>query len=213
MNIKIDQNLTDKHPFVKLASLTAKVKFQNLNIDLKNELQLFATEFLSTHKIEDIAQSPAINDTRKAYRAFGKQPARYRVSSEALLRRIVQGKGLYFINNIVDVNNLVSVKSKHAVCCFDADKIQGEVSFKIAESGAVYQGIGKGVLNIENLPVFADDLGAFGSPTSDSQRTMVTDKTENILFVIVSFSETDNLEFELKEAQVLLERYCQAEII
>ena len=55
-----------------------------------------------------LAQIPNLDESRKAYKAFGKDPGRFRVSSEALYRRVRQGKDLYRINTVVDANNHVA---------------------------------------------------------------------------------------------------------
>jgi DNA/RNA-binding domain of Phe-tRNA-synthetase-like protein len=212
MNITIDKSILELQPNTKLAIIEASVKFSKRSNELKSEMEDFANSFRSQHKIEDIAKIQEIADTRKAYRSLGKEPARYRVSSESLLRRIVQAKSLYYINNIVDCNNYISIKTGHAVCCFDKSKVQGNVSFKIAAQGTTYKGIGKDELNIEYLPVFTDINGAFGSPTSDSQRTMITENTKDIIFVIVNFSKIQHLHEHIQMAENYLVKYCDAQI-
>ncbi|TKG88895.1 hypothetical protein EYV94_26525 [Puteibacter caeruleilacunae] len=212
MHITISNSIKEKWNNTVLGVITADVEYQKANVLLKEQLDLLEASIKESIIIEDIAKMQAISNTRAAYRAFGKEPARYRVSSEALTRRIVQGKGLYYINNIVDTNNLVSIKSGYALCCFDMDKIDGDVEFTIAKPGSSYKGIGKGELNIEFLPVFRDSIGYFGSPTSDSQRTMITNTTKRLLFVIVSFSGEADLQDQLTHAKESLETYCSANI-
>ncbi len=212
MTITIAPSIKEKWPQTALGVIEARVEYAPENSALKTEMQQLEKELAATLQLEEIAALPAIADTRAAYRAFGKEPARYRVSSEALIRRIVQKKGLYYINNIVDTNNLVSIRTQHALCCFDKAKIEGNIAFQIAGAGESYQGIGKGNLNIEFLPVFADTQGSFGSPTSDSQRTMITPQTEEIFFIIVSFSGATQLQQHLDDATLQLTRYCNATI-
>jgi DNA/RNA-binding domain of Phe-tRNA-synthetase-like protein len=154
--------------------------------------------------------SPQIRATRAAYKALGKDPARYRGSAEALLRRIIAGKGLPKINVVVDAINLLSVESRLPVCLFDLAQVSGEVAFRAGRAGETYKGIGKYALNLEGLPVFSDDLGPFGSPTSDSERTMVTAETRRILLVVISFGGAENLERWGARARELLERYAAA---
>ncbi len=67
------------------------------------------------HEVKDIASFYNIEASRKAYRACGKDPTRYRLSSESLLRRVLKGKGLYKVNNIVDINNLLSLKYHYSI--------------------------------------------------------------------------------------------------
>ncbi|MCT4615612.1 MAG: phenylalanine--tRNA ligase beta subunit-related protein [Marinifilaceae bacterium] len=213
MEIEISNNLKELYSTINLAVVEADVTIQPSKQDFIAEFNKYADEFKAKNKIEDIAKIPAIYNTRLAYKAFGKQPARYRVSSEAMLRRIVQGKGLYYINNIVDVNNYVSVKTGYGICCFDKEKIIGDnIEFCLSPEGESYKGIGKNDINISKLPVFKDSLGYFGSPTSDSQRTMITNDTKSILFVIVSFSEKTSLGNALNLSLACLEKFANANI-
>ncbi len=136
-----------------------------------------------------VSEIPNVRESRTAYKAFGKDPSRYRVSSEALIRRIAQGKGLYEVNTVVDANNLISVESGFSVGSYDAAKIGGELVFRVGKEGEMYKGIGKEQIKIEGLPVLADSEGAVGSSTSDSERAMITENTKEVLTLIYSFSD------------------------
>ena len=123
------------------------------------------------------------------------------------MRRIVKGNELYRINNIVDLVNLVSLKSGMSIGGYDAEKIDGRIIFDIGRKDEPYDAIGRGDLNIEFLPVFRDSVSPFGSPTSDSVRTSVTDKTKIFLMIVVGFSGEVNT-FETVELAVnLLRKY------
>ncbi len=161
---------------------------------LTADLRACEEEILHLAEPTAVLAAPEIRATRGAYKALGKDPARYRGSAEALLRRIVAGKGLPRINAVVDIINLVSVESRMPLGLYDLEKVSGEVAFRAGRAGETYKGIGKYDLNLEGLPVFCDDVGPFGSPTSDSERTMVTLETCRILAVIVSFSGENDLD-------------------
>ena len=156
------------------------------------------------------SEVPQIAAARRAYRAFGKDPARYRVSSEALMRRLIKDQGIYRINTVVDTNNLISLRTGHSVGAFTADGIRPPVVFRRADAGETYEGIGRGPLNLEGLPVFADAEGPFGSPTSDSERTKVTLETQSLFLVIVAFGQDPELEATLAWAAEKLAAYCGA---
>jgi len=179
---------------------------EGLLTEIKEHLEIIQR----TLNIDDISKIAAIEASRKAYKACGKDPARYRLSAEALLRRVVSGKGLYQINNVVDQLNLVSVISGISIGGYDVDKIQGDIGFGIGHADEPYQGIGKGELNIENLPVFRDELGAFGTPTSDSERTQVSSDTKHFLMILIDFGRSDELETAKILAVRLLKEYCSA---
>lgn len=151
---------------------------------------------------------PGIRGSRAAYKAFGRNPGRYRVSSEALLRRVRRGDELYHINSVVDVNNLISVTSGLSVGSYDTDKIQGNITFRKATEGEGYTGIGKELLNMENMLVLADEQGIFGSSMSDSTRAMVTESTTKVLTVIYCFEKEIDLEKLLNEAEQAFVRFA-----
>ena len=84
------------------------------------------------------------------------------------------------------------------------------VEFTLGSKKDHYDAIGRGPLNIENLPVFSDQKGKFGSPTSDSERVKITEKTKSLSMNIVSFSGRDNLEKTLEELEDHLKTFANA---
>ena len=153
---------------------------------------------------------PGVRGSRAAYKAFGRNPGRYRVSSESLLRRVRRGDELYHINSVVDVNNLVAVESGLSVGSYDLSHIQGSISFRKAEAGEGYTGIGKEFLDMENMLVLADGQGIFGSSMSDSTRAMVTESTTDVLVVIYCFEDEIDLNALLQKAQAAFIQYAGA---
>ena len=213
LDIKISDKLKSKWNNIVIGSIQAEIKVKPSGLELMEKLDFACNNFSNNHKVEDISQLKPINDSRKAYKAFGKDPARYRLSSEALLRRIVKEKGIYKINNIVDLNNLLSITSYYSICAFDISKLQAPIEFTIGTKEDEYYGIGRGLLNIENLPVFEDEKGKFGSPTSDSERVKITNETTSISMNIMSFSGIADIEFQLNQLKEYLIRFAEAKNI
>ena len=120
---------------------------------------------------------------------------------------------LYYVNNIVDINNLISLHTCYSVGTYDLDKINGNITFTVGKENERYEGIGRGSINLENLPVFEDVEGKFGSTTSDSVRAMISDDTTHILMNIIAFEEDKYLKEYILHAKQLLEKYAQATII
>jgi len=193
-----------------LGCIEADVNVDESSIELLAEMNIRIQQIGESLSIESISKIPAISASRKAYKACGKDPVRYRLSAEALLRRVVSGKGLYHINNVVDQLNLVSITTGFSIGGYDADQIQGNIVFGIGKSDEPYSGIGRGELNIENLPVFRDEVGAFGTPTSDSMRTEVKEQTRRFLMILVDFNGDQLLDESLQLAERLLKNYCNA---
>jgi len=211
VKVQIDTGLKKKCPRAALGCLTARVRAGPSPEALLDEIKARALEIERLPFPRGVLESPQIEITRRAYKALGKDPARYRGSAEALLRRVVAGKGLPQINAVVDIINLVSVESRLPVGLYDAAHVQGEVVFRAGRAGETYKGIGKYDLNLEGLPLFADDQGPHGSATSDSERTMVTSKTEGILAVIVSFGGTEGLGRWTERLSTLLSQYASGQ--
>lgn len=213
MNIHIDSAYTDKLPDFKIAVIKAKVKSMPSTDALKGEMTDLFKHLATTAKVEDISKYPEITAGRAAYRAFGKDPTRYRLSAEKLQRRIIKGEGLDFINNIVDLSNLISLKYRCPVGTFDFHKIKGNVVLRAGAPGEVYFSLGSQELNLEGLPIFADAEGPFGSTTSDSARTSVDEDSEVILLTIFGFENQFDFQGAITFASRLIVDYCQGEIL
>lgn len=216
MRVTIDEGLKAKCSRAALSCVTARVEALASPVALIEEMQARVAEVLKLPAPRAVLESPQITATRAAYKALGKDPARYRGSAEALLRRVIAGKGLPQINAVVDVINLVSVESRLPVGLYDLAHVSGEIVFRAGRAGETYKGIGKYDLNLEGLPVFCDALGPHGSPTSDSERTMVTSETKQVLAVIISFGGKDGLERWAQRMVELFQRYapaCECDVV
>jgi DNA/RNA-binding domain of Phe-tRNA-synthetase-like protein len=206
--ISISPEVKSKCPQLQLGCIQCNLIVTNEYPTLLELIQRELTDLQNQLSVEDISKIPSIQSSRIGYKSLGKDPARYRLSAEALLRRVVKGKGLYQVNNVVDLLNLTSVKSGFSIGGYDAEKIEGDVQLSIGKANEPYEAIGRGDLNIEFLPTFRDQKGPFGSPTSDSVRTMVTPKTQQFLMPIFNFGGHENLEEVMGDAISLLEKYA-----
>lgn len=127
---------------------------------------------------------PGLKPVRDLYRSLGIDPTKTRPSSEALLRRVLQGKALYRVNALVDAVNLCSLKMLVPFGVYDRSRVAGSVALRLGARGESYEGIGRGRIQVEGRPVLADREGAFGNPTADSLRTSVTPATARALVVL-----------------------------
>jgi len=121
---------------------------------------------------------------RSMYKRVGLDPTKHRPSSEALLRRLKKGEPLPRVNSLVDVINWCSVESQLPFGLYDAARIAGPVVLRIGRSGESYPGIRKDEVHVEGRLVLSDNLGPFGNPSSDSERTKVTEATTEALVVV-----------------------------
>ena len=151
--------------------------------ELKAMLNGLAEEFARKYKDEPLGEIAAVQKVRAIFHRAGLDPTRYRPSSESLLRRAVKGKGLYFINSVVDLINYFSLKMLWPMGLYDADKLKPPITWRIGKDGETYTGIGRDPLNLAHFPLLVDEEGPFGSPISDSMRTRVTDECTRILWI------------------------------
>ena len=154
-----------------------------------------------------------IKISRDSYVKLGRDPDRYNLSAEALLKRIKSGKEIYQINNLVDIINYLSIKYFYPIGVYDIDKISGEVIFDIGDQGEEFESLAKGNFSIHHLPVFRDSVSCFGSPTSDSKRTSITLSTKNALIIIISFSGKPEMLNAVNKCIELIDEYAEAKNI
>ena len=212
INIKIDEKLSGKVN-VHIAYIEAKVKTKESDKELLDLINKKCEEIKETIRFDEVIKLKNILSSRNAYKKLGKDPSRYRLSSESLVKRVVKGNDLYYVNNIVDINNLISLHTCYSVGTYDLDKVKGSITFTVGEENERYEGIGRGSINLENLPVFEDEAGKFGSSTSDSVRAMIENNTTHILMNIIAFEEDENLENYIEYAKELLMKFADATII
>lgn len=210
IEIAVSPEFRLKWPSIELGCLECNLVVSLQNETLWKKIDESCLDIDSSLKVEEICEIPAISLTRKAYKALGKDPARYRPSAEALIRRLVKGYGIYRVNNVVDILNLVSMVTGFSIGGYDFEKIQPPVFLSVGKNDDIYEGIGRGELNIEGLPVLRDQLGAFGSPTSDSNRTSVDINTQKFLLVIFGFGDYSSIPAAIQFAEKLIVEFASA---
>lgn len=211
MKIIVSEEIKNACPSFCGAALKATVENASYSAELWAEINRFIKEYRSTYTTDSIKDMPSIQATRQAYKKCGKDPSRYRPSGEALCRRILKGMDLYQIDSMVDLVNLASIAYGYSIGGFDRDKIQGEtLTLGIGKANEPYEGIGRGPLNIEGLPVYRDEVGGVGTPTSDNERTKMDLNTTHFLGIVNGYD--GNKKQVLACAvymQELVKRFCK----
>lgn len=202
LNVNISPEVAAAAPDLQVVVVEAVVANPPTPDALWNEIQLAAGEIRAAMPMDQVNKRPAIAATRAAYKALGKEPNRYRPSAEALCRRCVKGMELYRTLAIIDLINLVSIKTGHSIGGFDRDAIVGDdLTLGVGREGEPYEAIGRGQLNIACLPVFRDAVGGVGTPTSDNDRTKLSEDTRRLLMTINCYAP-----HEVDETVALTER-------
>ena len=214
MNFEFDPIIIEKAPDYQLIAVEADVESPETDDNLWREITSFAESYRACHEMPDVNKRPGIAGTREAYKAFGKEPNRYRPSTEALCRRFVKRLDLYRSLALIDLVNLLSVSCGHSIGGFDADKIEGDtLTLGVGHEGEPYQAIGRGELNIACLPVWRDATGGIGTPTSDNERTKMSAATRHLLLTINVYRPDMADEDIMTLTTRLLEQYADAKNI
>ncbi len=211
IEIAFDHRILQACPLLKIGLVRATVVNDPTCDELWAEIEREASVIRNKFELLEINRRPAIAATRRLYKTLGKDPGRYRVASEALSRRIIRGLGLYRLTTLVDVVNLVSIKSGYAISGLDADRIVGNrLTMGVGEAGEEYHGIGRGLLNIEGLPVYRDEQGGIATPTSDEERTKFTEATRTAQININGFGPEMPMDEAVEWMKALLVKYAHA---
>jgi DNA/RNA-binding domain of Phe-tRNA-synthetase-like protein len=151
---------------------------------LAAEIEAYGRELRTRYAATPSAEVPGAADARALYKSLGIDPTKTRPSNEALLRRVLKGEALYRVNTLVDALNLCSLRFQLPFGLYDLAHVEPPVVLRRGAANEAYEGIRKGPVNVEGRPVLADARGAFGNPTSDSARTMITLEARNALVTI-----------------------------
>lgn len=203
-------------PSVRLGQLEAgSLRVEPVAGALAEEVESVTGALAKSLTVESVAELDAVRAVRAMFRAWGLDPSKYRPSAEALLRRLAQGKGLYRISNAVDIVNLGQLETGWPYGLYDRARVEPPVTLRLGERGETYEGIGRRVWHLDRRPVLADRQGPFGSPISDSTRTMVTPETRSLLAVIFAPASASDSAIERALARLAerLERWAEAKQI
>jgi len=185
MRVIVSEEIAQVCPVFVGACLDAQVVNSTYSEPLWQDIHQLEERLRQELTTESVKELPSIAATRAIYKRCGKDPSRYRPASEQLIRRMLQGKELYQIDTLVDLINLASIAYGYSIGGFDADKFVGDtLTLGIGRAGEPYEGIGRGMLNIEGLPVYRDAQGGVGTPTSDHERTKITLQTTHLVVLI-----------------------------
>ena len=210
MEVIVSQEIGTVCPEFVGACIEAQVVNTPYCEPLWQEIEQLGARFRQELTPETLKDLTSISATRRIYKACGKDPSRYRPASEALIRRMLQGKELYQRDTLVDLVNLASIAYGYSIGGFDADKFVGDtLTLGIGREDEPYEGIGRGPLNIAGLPVYRDAIGGVGTPTSDNERTKMTLSTTHLVVLVNGYDgDRERVMANARYIQELVERFA-----
>jgi DNA/RNA-binding domain of Phe-tRNA-synthetase-like protein len=213
VELSVSPEIKKLFPETLYGIICCEVQNTSFNPELWVEINSIEENIKQKYSLDSIREQVNISTTREAYKAFGGDPNRYRPSADSLYRRIVKGNGLYQISTLVDVINMISLKTGYSIGGFDLEKVEGALKVGIGQKNEAYEGIGRGELNIEGIQVIRDEKGPIGTPTSDHVRTSVQIDTRLFYMHINAYSGLKNLEQSITFAEESLSKFVLAKNI
>ena len=213
IQVKVSSEIEQVCPRFAGAVVEAQVVNTTFCQPLWDEIHELGERYRATLTTESLKEMTSIAATRRVYKACGKDPSRYRPASEALIRRMLQGKELYQIDTLVDLINLASIAFGYSIGGFDASKFVGDtLTLGVGREGEPYEGIGRGLINIAGLPVYRDAEGGVGTPTSDHERTKIQLSTTHFVVLINGYDgDRERVMQNARYIQDLLRRHAQSD--
>ncbi len=212
MKLQICKDLLEVLPNFSVSAYTFSLLEKNdqnyLSEDISCYFDVLAKDYQNKFNIENVVNIDKIKITRDGYKKLGKDPSHTRPACEALLRRILKYGSIYRLGDVIDVGNILSLELLKSVCVVDLDKIVGDVKIRIGTKDDEYYGINRGKINVDKIPLYTDDLGGFGNPTSDTLRTAITFDTKNVLVMLINFSDL-NKEHDEEKLENILNKYLK----
>ncbi len=215
MRIGIDQSLKRDYEGLAVHEITIEdltVRRETLELDeFKEDI---ARKIRSTYDVESLKDVETIRKYRDFFWRLGIDPTKIRPASEALIRRILQGKDIPKINAAVDAYNLVSIETHIGIGAFDEGLLRGQLNMRMAEEGEEFLGIGMKepkVMRGQEIVISDEEELVAIYPYRDSDSTKITNNTDTIYILSCG---VPGIEIEqLREASLLtkeyLEKFCR----
>lgn len=210
----IDAMVKKRYPSVSIGiALIRGAEIQKVNNQLETEKKEFLTS-LAGLTTDQLGLYPEIISYRKLYKEMGIDWHSRRPSPEALLRRVALGKGLYTINTCVDAYNLVVMNHRISVGAFDYDHVKFPTVLRYAGEGdeILLLGDTEATKYTSKELAYYDKEGGYNIDFNfrDAQRTMVTEKTQNVWINVDGIYDItpEQVEQSLRESVEKIVAYC-----
>lgn len=215
MHLLVDAGLQDRFPgldahLVEVCDLHVVERSEPLD----GFVPILLREFRGHLVLETLKDEPILRAYRDFYWRVGIDPTKIRPASEALLRRVLQGKELPRINTLVDAYNLASMKTRISIAAFDAAHLQGDLRMRLAREGEEFLGIGmEKPAVLTGVEVVCEDDNGLSAiyPYRDAHRTRITTATTDTVFMTcgVPGIPREALVDAAETTKEFVERYCR----
>lgn len=184
MKVLIDESIKQLTSQCRLGYLVIRnVTVQGTPPSLAQEFYQLQAEVAKRYNLTDMMNVPRLAGVQSVYRKPEIVALSRNADAEALVRRVLQYKGVSFVNSAIDVNHYCSMKFLLPFGIYDLDQVQGDVIYRLAPEMEYTDMAGQHIAT-EGLPFLADQMGALGTERAAARRTAVTLATRNVLCVV-----------------------------
>lgn len=218
MRLTVDHAIRSEYQ--GLAAILFAIKGVRVEESL-DDLEHFKSEalqrFRSTLSLETLKDVPALRTYRDFFWRVGIDPTKTRPASEALLRRVLQGKDIPRINTLVDAYNIASMETHVPLAVFDAAKLQGDMVMRMAVAGEKFHGIGmtaEETLTGKEVVVQDDQMLIAIYPYRDADFSKVMTETTDVSIMVcgVPGIELSRLDEARKLSANYITRFCGGKV-
>ena len=163
---------------------------------------------------EAIQTDPILNGFRALHDAIGRSNRKNVASPESLLKLVLQTGGLPQVNLLVDIYNLVSVKTRLSLGAHDLRAINGNVQLRLTDGSETFWPMGSDKPKIVSPGEYAyiDDAHNVlcRLEVRQCERTKISLDTTNGFFIVQGNPTTpaDSLHEAANELLTLIKRFC-----
>ena len=214
MKLLIEDDVKERYPdLIVLLTRIDGVKVLEGSEELEEFKEEVYRRIREKHRLETLKDEPILRAYRDFFWKLGIDPTKIRPSAEALLRRILGGRGIPKINTLVDSYNLASAESCIALAAFDVEKIEGDLVMRFARSGETFLGIGmREPKTLRGGEVVISDSKRLVAiyPYRDADYSKVTLETKSIYLMVCGVPKIPLKELERAEslAKEYVMRFC-----
>jgi len=193
MLLEIEPNLRNRFPGLQvIVEYVDGVRVGESGVELQAFKDRLCAEVKRKYSLESLKDVSIFRSYRDFFWKVGIDPTKIRPAAEALVRRILAGKTIPMINNVVDSYNLASISTEIALAAFNRDELRGGLLMRFAERGERFRGIGMNEpmkLNGREVVISDDEKLVAVYPYRDADRSKVSAATRNLLILVCGVPE------------------------
>ena len=217
MMLEIEPSLRQRFPGLQvIVEYVDGVRVEGSGRELQGFKDIVCGDVKRKYSLETLKDVSAFRSYRDFFWNAGIDPTKIRPAAEALVRRILAGKPIPLINNVVDSYNLASIKTEVALAAFNRDELKGGLLMRTGKSGEQFLGIGMNeVMQLEGREIVICDEEKLVAvyPYRDADKSKVSSGTRNVMLLVCGVPGIDEeiLSGAGRVALELVTKFCGGE--